>query len=202
MLIGQLDAAGREGNFQAVDGQSVAIRLGEFDSLVVFMPFVGHQDCRPECGDPKQGCPPVGYAVDIVDEPAQRRIHLIESADGHHQAAETEITIEIDRSCDDDGGDDRKPAITRRHPCQPCQGHHELVADFQNRGEIALETALFIAFARRQRNRFYMFVDPHQREAQGGFPRIVFAIDLDERAPDEPAHGRSRPGVRKAAHTM
>ena len=197
MLLGKLDAAGRQGDFQPVDGQAVAIGLGEIDALVVFVALVGHQDRGPEGGDAKQRRAPVGYAVNIVDEPAQGRVHLVEGTNRHHQAAKAQIAVEIDRGCNDDGGNDRQPPIAGGHPCQPRQRHHQPVADFQNRGEIALETALFIAFSGRQRHRLDMLIDPHQREAQGSFPRIMVAIDLDERAANEPADGRRSPGVKE-----
>ena len=43
---------------------------------------------QTEARDPKKRGAPVGDRAKIVDEPAQRLLHLIEGADSHHQSAE------------------------------------------------------------------------------------------------------------------
>ena len=52
-----------------------------------------------------------GDRVEIVDEPAQRPLHLVEGADGHHHAAEGEVAGEIDRRCHENRRHQREPAI-------------------------------------------------------------------------------------------
>ena len=55
------------------------------------------RDGRAEAGDAHQRRPPVGDDAEIVDEPAQRLLHLVEGADRHHQLAEGQAPGEIGR---------------------------------------------------------------------------------------------------------
>ena len=97
MRVGKLGAAGRRADLDIVEGQVAGIGFGDLDALFDIVQLVDLEHRRAEGGNAQQGCAPVGDAADIVDEPAQRGMHLVERADRHHQPAETHVAGEIDR---------------------------------------------------------------------------------------------------------
>ena len=75
------------------------------DAAFDIMHDVGVDHGAAEAGNAQQGRAPVGNGAEIVDEPAQRGLHLHEGAGGQHQTAEGEISREIKRRRDQNRGD-------------------------------------------------------------------------------------------------
>ena len=101
-----------------VDDERAGRGVDELDPRLDVVKHVGRHHGAAEAGDAQQRRPPIRDRAEIVDEPAQRRLHLVEGADRHHQAAEGEVAREIDGRGHEDRGDEREPAIARGHPGQ------------------------------------------------------------------------------------
>ena len=71
-----------------------------------------------EARDAQERRTPVGNSGEIVDEPAQRILHLVEGTDHHHQAAQRQAASEEAGYRNQYRNDDRQPAITRGDPAQ------------------------------------------------------------------------------------
>ena len=140
-----------------------------------------------EIGDAHQRGPPVGDAADVVDEPAQRGMHLVEGADRHHQPAEADIAGEIDRRGDEDRRHDGDPAIGIGNPGQVDLGGVDAPHGAQHRAEVELEPSLRVGLAMAQRDGIDILVDAHHRGAQLCLARVAIAVEADQRASDQPA---------------
>ena len=161
-------------------------RLDELDTVLRRPePVHGHHHLT-ETRDAQQRGPPVGDRAEIVDEPPQSLLHLIEGADGHHQRAEGKIAGEVSRSCDHDRRDDREPAVACRDPGEPGARVDDPPHDAENVLELDSKALLLILFAAAERHGVDMLVEAHQREAQFGLLSVALGIELDQRAADAP----------------
>ena len=149
----------------------------------------------------KRGAP-VGDLRQIVDEPAQGGLHLIEGTDHHHQRPKAHMAAEIARRRDHDRHHEREPAIAGRDPgeareaaCEAGhQGHHAV--------DRLVEKAALIRLAIVQHNAVGVLADTHERDAQIGLPCVALGIERNERAADAPGEQRAaeRIGERAPDH--
>ncbi|MNX85882.1 hypothetical protein D3C86_1177380 [compost metagenome] len=116
----------------------------------------------PEDGNALQCRLPAGDRAEIVDIPAQRRIDLIEGADGHHQPTEGEVAGKINRRRDQDRRHHRQPAIPCRDPCEMRQRHGKAPDDAEHRVNIDTDPTPFVLLTARKGNGGKIFARPHQ----------------------------------------
>ncbi len=116
MRVVQLGAAAGRRDLEPGKYQLVLRALHDVDALFHLVQHIGHLHGGAEIRDAQQGRAEIGDAADVVDEPAQRLMHLVEGADRHHQAAKGEVARKIGRRRDDERGNHRHPAIAGGYP--------------------------------------------------------------------------------------
>ena len=195
MRVGKLGAAGRRRDLDLVEGHVACLGFGKRNALFDIVQFIDLEQRRAEGRDTQQRCPPIGDAADIVDEPAQCGMHLVERANCHHQPTEAHVAGEIDRRRDHDRRHHGDPSIAGSDPGQPDHRIDDAAARLQHGSKVELEPASLVRLAGGQRNRVDMLVDAHQRKPQFGLARVEIAIQPDQWAADQPAHPRRGPGI-------
>ena len=75
-----------DGNF--VENEPVVSRRNKFDVACLAAELVHLDNRQTKARDPQKRGPPIGDRVKIINEPAKRRLHLIEGSSRHHQSAE------------------------------------------------------------------------------------------------------------------
>ena len=120
----------------------------------------------PEVHHPEQGCAPVGDRAGIVDEPAQRLLHLVEGADHHHQLAEAQPPGEVAGRRHHDREDQRHPAIAGGHPGQPHPRKSDLPHHRDQRAEARVQPAPALRLAVAERDALGPLRPLDQREAE------------------------------------
>ena len=172
-------------------------------SALTFAELVDRHQHRAEARDAQERRPPVGDAGEIVGEPSQRLLHLVEGADDHHQLAEGHGAVEIRGRGDEDRRDDRQPTETRRHARQPGRREDDLLEDLDDAAKDPIQTLLLVGFAAVERDAFDLLVHPHQGEAKLRLPRIALRVQMDQRTADAPTRQRrDRRNRCSAHHTM
>ena len=175
---------------EVVDDDRFLVTPVQLDLALTFADLVDRHQRRAEARDAQQRRPPVGDAGEIVGEPSQRLLHLVEGADDHHQLAEGHVAVEIRRRGDQDRRDDRQPTETRRHARQPGRRQDDLIEDLDDAAEDPIEALLLVGFAAVERDAFDLLVDPHQREAKLRLAGVALGIQMDQRTADAPTHQR------------
>ncbi len=190
----ELGAAGGRRDLQIIDVDPARFAISEVDATLDRMQYVGLYHGAAEIGDTQERGPPIGDGAEILDEPLQRVLHLVEGADRHHQAAEGKVAGEIDGRGDEDRRHDGDPAIAGCHPCQSDHAVDDAARRVKHGIEIDLDAALLIRLAAEECDGIDMLIDAHQREAQLGFASIALGIAGDKRATDPIADqgGRAR----------
>ena len=138
------------GDAQIVELQLVLGRDDEFDPARPVAELVDVDQRLAEGRDPEQGRAPVGDRAEIIDEPAQRLLHLIEGADHHHQFAERQVAGEKAGRGDDDRRDDREPAIAGGDPGQLRDAGDEPAHDGEHRIQLLVRGAASRPLRRRR----------------------------------------------------
>ena len=146
---------------------------------------------RAEARDAQQRRAPVGDGAEIVDEPAQRGLHLHEGAGRHHQAAEGQVAREIERRRREDRRHQREPAVAGGDPGEIGESGDQAAHGLENGGEIDLDAARLVRLARGERDRIDVLVHPHQRKAQVRLARVALRIAIDQVASHPIAQQRS-----------
>ena len=149
--------------------------------------------------DAEKGGAPVGDLRQVVHEPAQGGLHLIEGSDHHHERAEAHVAAEIARRRHHDRDHERKPAIAGRDPgkareaaCQAGhQGHHAV--------DRLVEQAALIRLAIVQDDSVSVLADTHERDAQICLPCVALVIERDKRAADVPSEQRTAQRISERA---
>ena len=142
----------------------------------------------------QQRRPPVGDGAGVVDEPAQRLLHLVEGAHDHHQLAEAQPPGEVAGRRHDDREDQRDPAVAGGDPGQAHPRHGNLPQHRDQGGEARLEpVAWSVGLAVAERDALGALRALHQREAELGLARVA------ARPRAAPAGGR--PARRSASRT-
>ena len=93
-------------------------RRHELDAARAFSEPINLDEGEAKAANTNERRPPVGDRRGVINEPAQRLLHLRERPDGHEQSAKSEIAEKVSGRRHDDGRDDGKPAIARREPGQ------------------------------------------------------------------------------------
>src|SRR5690242_3795791 len=127
----QADAAFGGCNAQIFDAQAAVVRLLQLDAIDrLTEDFHGGRRTVEACNTPARGTP-VRQAGEVIHEPSQRALHLIECADYHHQLTEAHVPRQIARRRHQDGGDDREPAVAGGDPGQPGESTYDAPGDFE-----------------------------------------------------------------------
>ena len=149
--------------------------------------------------DPQQRGPPVGDARQVVDEPAQGRLHLLEGADHHHQPAERHAALEVARRGDQDRHDERAPAVAGGDPGQTGEPARQVAHDVDERLDRAVERPALVRLAAVERDRLRVLVGPHQAEPQRRLAGVALAVEPDQRPADAPGEVGAAEGVNERA---
>ena len=189
-VFGQPRAAVRRLDLQVGETHRVVVVPGDIDAIFAAMQRIAFGQRHAEIGDAHQRRAPVGNGADVVDEPFERGMHLVERADRHHQSTEGDVAGEIDGRRHQDRRDHGDPAIGIGHPGQVdlrgVDAHHRL----QRFAEVEIEPLLLVRLAARQRDGVDMVVDAHHRVPQLRFARVAVAVELDQRPAHRPADQR------------
>ena len=94
----------------------------DLDATRVRADRVDRREGIPKRHDAQKRGAPVGDLRQIIHEPAQGGLHLIEGTDHHHERAKAHIATEIARRRDHDRHHQRKPAIAGRDPGEAREG--------------------------------------------------------------------------------
>src|SRR5882762_1935981 len=176
--------AGGRGYLQIIDVDLAGFAWDEGDATLDVVQHIDVDDRTAEARDAQQGRAPIGDGAEIVHEPAQRGLHLYERARRHHQAAERDISREIQGRCDQYRSDQREPAVARGYPGEVGETGDQPAGGGQHRSEIDLDAPLFVRFTRGERNGVDVLVDAYQRKSQIGLARIALLIAVDQAAAD------------------
>ena len=145
---------------------------------------------------------PVGDLRQIVDEPAQGGLHLIEGADHHHERPEAHMAAEIPRRRDHDRHHEREPAIAGRDPGEAREAAREAGHHGHHAVDRLVEQAALIRLAVVQHDAVGVLVDPDEGHAQVGLAAVALGIERNQRAADAPGEQRAaeRIGERAPDH--
>jgi hypothetical protein len=199
MRFAQHHAAAGRGDVKVIDSDRRATRLSKSDAAYSLTKLIHGDDRFSEGRHAQERGAPICDAGEIVDEPAERRLHLIERADHHHELAEIHRTLQVGRCRHQDRRDDREPAVAGGDPRQPRHGADDAARDFENSFEYRAEALSLIGLAAVQGYAFDLFVDAHQGEAKIRFSRVALGIETNQRATHEPTHERCGPGIDERA---
>jgi hypothetical protein len=81
-------ARGGRGDADLVEHEPVVGRRNKLDAACLAADLVHLDKRQTEARDTQKRGPPIGDRIKIINEPAQRLLHLIEGPDRHHQSAE------------------------------------------------------------------------------------------------------------------
>src|SRR5271166_5569751 len=96
-VFAELQALARRQDAEVVDLNRRTLAHIELYAPDVAAQLVHGQDRFAETRHPQQGRPPVGNVGEVVHEPAQRGLHLIEGADDHHQLPKAHAALKVGR---------------------------------------------------------------------------------------------------------
>ena len=187
---------GRKPHVHVLEDNAIACFL-DFNAMGVSLDPIDVDQGPPEFTNAQKRRFPVGDQIDIVDEPAERLLNLCEGADRHQQSAEGQVSGKISGSRDDDRRDDREPSITRRHPGEPRRRADEPPHDVEESIEFDVQTVALLRLAAIDGDAVAILVHPNEREADVGFARVTFGVEVDERLTHAPARERGETGVEK-----
>ena len=176
---------------QIVELELVGRRVDDLDATRVRADRVDRREGITKRHDAQKRGAPVGDLRQIVHEPAQGGLHLIEGADHHHERAKAHIAVEITRRRDHDRHHHREPAIAGRDPGEAREAAREAGHHGDHAVDRLVEKAALIRLAIMQHNAVGVLVDAHERDAQIGLPCIALGIERNERAADVPGEQRA-----------
>ena len=145
-----------------------------------------------EVHHPEQRRPPVGDGAGVVDEPAQRLLHLVEGADHHHQLAEAQPPGEIARRRHRRSGRPARPSRSRRSPRSGAPARRRSAAARATRvPRLASSPRRLVGLAVAERDALGALRALHQREAEIGLARVAVGPEPHQRAADPPGDERA-----------
>ena len=166
-----------------------------FDFLGAFLDRGQVVERFAEARDPMDRRTPVGKAREVVDEPSHRPLHLGEGAGHHDQAAEGQGAAEIGRRGHENRNDERQPSGARRDPGELRERGGYSPHGVHDGRERGFEMPVFVLLSAMQRDALAGFVDPNEGEAEFRLARISFAIQCNQRPPDQPGQTGADQGI-------
>src|SRR4051794_5095917 len=152
-----------------------------------------------ESRDAQKRRAPIGYPGEVVDEPAERVLNLIERTRHHHEAAESEASAEEAGRRHENRYDDREPAIAGADPSEPREAVGEIAPDRDDAIDGRVHDAPLALLTGLDRDRVGRLVDMDDGEAKVRLTSITLGIELDEWPPDHPGQRGACEGVGKRA---
>ncbi len=155
-----------EGEAQIVQRETFARLVSQQDPTRVPPGRVGCPQGLAQRDDAQQGRPPVGDPRKVVDEPAERLLHLVERTDHHDQPAKGQAAAEVARCYNQDRRDQGEPAVTRGHPGQPGQAARQLAHDNCDATDRSVEHLPLLRFAAMESDALGILIDAGQGKAE------------------------------------
>ena len=199
MGFAQGDASVGRRDPQFVDDDRFLVPPVQLDLALTFADLFDCHQHLAEARNAQERRPPVGDAGEIVGEPSQRLLHLVEGADDHHQFSEGHGAEEIRGRGDKDWRDDRQPTEARRHARQPGRRNDDLLEDLDDAAKDPIEALLLVGFAAVEGDALDFFVHAHEREAKLRLPRVTLRVQVDQRTADAPTQQRHDSRVEQRA---
>jgi len=148
-----------------------------------------------EAGQAVGGGAPHGHAVVVVDEPAERLLHLAEGRDDLHQVAELDRAAEILLRPDDERKDHRRLAEERGEGHQVLLLLDEQQVVAQHVAETQVELAALDLLAMVERDGFAVLAHAHQVVPEVGLEALLPEVQPDQRTADEMGDHGAHDGV-------
>ena len=165
----------------------MAVRVvGNLDPAHVAVRQVERKETVAESDHAQQGGPPIGNPREVVDEPAQRLLDLVEGPHDHHQTAQRQAPAEVAGCRDRDGYDDREPAIAGGYPGEPGQSGRKSAHAGHDAIHGSIQGSPFVGFAAVEPDTLGALADANEGEAELGFATVAVGIQLDQRAANPP----------------
>src|SRR6266404_1981641 len=182
-----LELVGVRGGYdlEILDRNLAGIALGVDDAASESDRLSSCDQRMAEIRDSKQRGAPICNGAEIVYEPPQRRLRLGERARRHHEAAERNLSAEIQRRRNEYRSHYRDPTEAGRDPGKIGVTRDDAARRSEHIAKMKLDAAFLVRLTLRQRNVIDVLVDPHQRKAQIGLVRVAFGVAADE-APTDP----------------